>query len=263
MPWTKKKKNNKKKKTQSSNAGNFDDYGSRQAIPSLSRFDSPAGIVQNLDFPFHDHAEQQLSSTLSPGKELNICGAAVRIQAGHRRVQNWKPGSPKYGLGDFAAHFEHPSEQGNENAHTAFIHPSRIGLIGDLPGPEKQSPSTPEMSPGVMIQPRINPFQTNLGANSNGTPSNSHVSSRYSNHSASASNSNSASFVKKEKEFDEDVALPPLVDVAAPDRSKIVVARQFLFQHELEAAGLGNEKDVSGRLMGISLIEGVRRVLRM
>ncbi|KAF2430218.1 hypothetical protein EJ08DRAFT_589333, partial [Tothia fuscella] len=57
--------------------------------------------------------------------------------------------------------------------------------------------------------------------------------------------------------------IPPLVDAAAPDRSKIVVARQFIFQHECEAVGLNVERDVVGRLTGIGIIEGVRRALRM
>ncbi|KAE9964074.1 hypothetical protein BLS_008665 [Venturia inaequalis] len=55
----------------------------------------------------------------------------------------------------------------------------------------------------------------------------------------------------------------PLVDAAAADKSKIVVASQYLFQHQIEAAGMTEERDVAGRLIGIQLIEGVRKALRM
>lgn len=55
----------------------------------------------------------------------------------------------------------------------------------------------------------------------------------------------------------------PLVDAAAPDKSKIVVASQYLFQHQIEAAGMTEERDVALRLVGIQLIEGVRKSLRM
>lgn len=56
---------------------------------------------------------------------------------------------------------------------------------------------------------------------------------------------------------------PPLVDAPAPDKSKIVVASQYLFQHDLEAAGMMDERDVQGRLQGIQVIEAGRRGLRM
>lgn len=56
---------------------------------------------------------------------------------------------------------------------------------------------------------------------------------------------------------------PPLVDAPAPDKSKIVVASQYLFQHDLEAAGMMDERDVQGRLQGIQVIEAGRRALRM
>jgi hypothetical protein len=56
---------------------------------------------------------------------------------------------------------------------------------------------------------------------------------------------------------------PPLVNAPAPDRSKIVVASQYLFQHDLEAAGMMDERDVQGRLQGIQVIEAGRRGLRM
>jgi hypothetical protein len=56
---------------------------------------------------------------------------------------------------------------------------------------------------------------------------------------------------------------PPLVHVPAPDKSKIVVASQFLFQHDLEAAGMMDERNVQGRLQGIQVIEVGRRGLRM
>ncbi|QDS72303.1 hypothetical protein FKW77_007401 [Venturia effusa] len=61
---------------------------------------------------------------------------------------------------------------------------------------------------------------------------------------------------------DEDDEVP-LVDAPAPDKSKIVVASQYLFQHQIEAAGMTEERDVAGRLIGIQLIEGVRKALRM
>lgn len=56
---------------------------------------------------------------------------------------------------------------------------------------------------------------------------------------------------------------PPLVDAPAPDKSKIVVSAQYLFQHSLESAGLMDERDVQGRLQGIAIIEATRRNLRM
>jgi CTD kinase subunit beta len=56
---------------------------------------------------------------------------------------------------------------------------------------------------------------------------------------------------------------PPLIDAPAPDKSKIVVSSQYLFQHSLEAAGLMDERDVQGRLQGIAIIEATRRNLRM
>ena len=56
---------------------------------------------------------------------------------------------------------------------------------------------------------------------------------------------------------------PPLVDAPAPDKSKIVVASQYLFQHDLERAGMMDERDVQGRLQGIAVIEAGRRGLRM
>jgi hypothetical protein len=56
---------------------------------------------------------------------------------------------------------------------------------------------------------------------------------------------------------------PPVVDAPAPDKSKIVVASQYLFQHDLEAAGMMDERDVQGRLQGIQVIETGRRGLRM
>lgn len=55
----------------------------------------------------------------------------------------------------------------------------------------------------------------------------------------------------------------PLVDAPASDKSKIVVASQYLFQHQIEGAGMTEERDVAGRLIGIQLIEGVRKALRM
>jgi hypothetical protein len=265
MSWNKNKKKSKRKKIQNDgeHKRRAEGHGPRQAIPPMSRFDSPAGTFQTLDFPSSHHAEQQSPPTFSPGQELTIRGAVPKHQARYHQAQNRNCEGPNYDIGGFEAPFGQTSERGNENTQGAFIHPSRLGLIGNLPLPEKQVPSTPEMSPGVMIQPRINPFQTNLGGSNHGTPSNNHVSSRHPNHSASNSRSTNVSLVKKEKEVDDEAVLPPLVDAAAPDRSKIVVARQFLFQHELESAGLGDERDVNGRLMGISLIEGVRRVLRM
>lgn len=62
------------------------------------------------------------------------------------------------------------------------------------------------------------------------------------------------------KDEEEEV---PLVDAPAPDKSKIVVASQYLFQHQIEGAGMMEERDVAGRLIGIQLIEGVRKALRM
>ncbi len=56
---------------------------------------------------------------------------------------------------------------------------------------------------------------------------------------------------------------PPLLYTPAPDKSKIVVASQFLFQHDLEAAGMMDERNVQGRLQGIHVIEVGRRGLRM
>lgn len=56
---------------------------------------------------------------------------------------------------------------------------------------------------------------------------------------------------------------PPLVDAPAADKSKIVVASQYLFQHDLERAGMLDERDITGRLQGIGVIEGARRGLRM
>jgi hypothetical protein len=60
-----------------------------------------------------------------------------------------------------------------------------------------------------------------------------------------------------------DVEEIPLVDAPAPDKSKIVVASQYLFQHQIEGAGMMEERDVAGRLIGIQLIEGTRKSLRM
>jgi hypothetical protein len=59
---------------------------------------------------------------------------------------------------------------------------------------------------------------------------------------------------------DEEI---PLIHAPAPDKSKIVVASQYLFQHDVEKAGMMEERDVASRLTGVALIEGVRRSLRM
>ena len=56
---------------------------------------------------------------------------------------------------------------------------------------------------------------------------------------------------------------PPLVDAPAPDKSKIVVASQFIFQHDLEKAGMMRESDMPERLQGIQIIDQARRGLRM
>jgi hypothetical protein len=81
-----------------------------------------------------------------------------------------------------------------------------------------------------------------------------------SNANTSAPRTNGARRSKGGADEDEEI---PLVDAPAPDKSKIVVASQYLFQHHLEGAGMMEERDVAGRLVGIQLIEGVRRALRM
>lgn len=75
-----------------------------------------------------------------------------------------------------------------------------------------------------------------------------------------ASRSNGARRSTRVKDEEDEI---PLVDAPAPDKSKIVVASQYLFQHQIEAAGMTEERDVAGRLIGIQLIEGVRKALRM
>jgi hypothetical protein len=81
-----------------------------------------------------------------------------------------------------------------------------------------------------------------------------------SNTNVSAQRTNGTRRSKDGAGEDEEI---PLVDAAAPDKSKIVVASQYLFQHHLEGAGMMEERDVAGRLLGIQVIEGVRRALRM
>jgi hypothetical protein len=81
-----------------------------------------------------------------------------------------------------------------------------------------------------------------------------------SNANTSASRTNGARRSNGIKDDDEEI---PLVDTPSPDKSKIVVASQYLFQHQIEGAGMMEERDVAGRLIGIQLIEGVRRALRM
>jgi len=77
---------------------------------------------------------------------------------------------------------------------------------------------------------------------------------------SSAPRTNGARRSKGGEEEENEI---PLVDAPAPDKSKIVVASQYLFQHHLEGAGMGEERNVAGRLAGIALIEGVRKALRM
>jgi hypothetical protein len=259
-PFKKEKKNKKMDAPHRKDSSDVPGLGPRQA---MSRFDSPAASVhqRNLDIPFlHHPTEHQISTSPaeSPNEELSIRGAALRNQAKNQQERELYlgGGSRDYSIGHVQARLEEEAA----TTQGAFIHPSRLGLITVLPQREQTTLESPGMSPGVMLQPGINPFRTSLGNHTSNHVSSSNHSHSNSNHSAS---NNNVTIIKKDKDANDEAILPPLVDAAAPDRSKIVVARQFLFQHELEAAGLGVERDVSGRLMGISLIEGVRRVLRM